>query len=77
MKLYYECHYDGGPCDKEKVNVVDGELIRPSNSKIKERYKNKLHPELLKYGWDACDNCKRNHSMNTVCNGCLRIDYFD
>ena len=75
MKLYYSCHYDGRPCDKEKVNVVNGELVEPSNSMVKEKYKDKFDPSLLEEGWDACDGCKRNYSMSVICYGCLKIDY--
>lgn len=69
MDLVYKCYYDGKTCDKVNVNVVDGVIVRPSNEKIKKRYRGKISDELLDTSWDVCDSCRRNYSMSCCCSG--------
>jgi len=52
MKLIWKCHYDGRPCEKEKVQVIDGIVIEPERNTIDsicERCR----------GWETCLTCPR------------------
>ena len=73
MDLVYKCNYDGKICDKVKVNVVDGKIIRPSNEEIKKRYHGKIAEDILNHSWDICDSCRRNYSMSCCCNGYIEF----
>ena len=57
-KLYWQCHYDGKECSKEKVNVVNGEVQEP------KAFKDTGY-------WEVCEMCERNCSLSGHCYGWL------
>lgn len=63
-KLNYTCFYDGKICDKTKPNVEDGVVIEPTNEYCVENFSNQIDEDTLRYCWDLCYRCDRNHSIS-------------
>ncbi len=74
MKLCYKCYYDGGKCDKAIPKFVKGSLVKEKNTCIKERFKGVISEDTLNESWDACQECKRNHTISGFCNGILVVE---
>lgn len=74
MRLYYKCGYDGTRCNKAQVQVVNGELIEPTNIENEKQFQNILSKGTIENSWDICRKCKGYKTITGLCKGYLAIE---